>query len=105
MCISCSDKMHMVNMTSREASIEIAVGKAEIIGRYMMQVKRQSKETLMRALRMLDFEEGVDMQKTVEGLSIYINAVLNKYLPQYQQTPDLFFENSDKIKTEMRGTT
>ena len=41
-------------------------------------------------------------QVTVEGLHLYINAVLNKYLLQYQQTPDMFFENSERIKEEMK---
>ena len=39
---------------------------------------------------------------TADGLQLYINAVLNKYLLEYQQTPDLFFDNSEKIREEMK---
>ena len=38
----------------------------------------------------------------INVITIYINAILNKYLLQYQETPDVFFENSDKIKAEMK---
>lgn len=98
-----SDEMHMVNMASRDASAEIAERKTEIIRNYMVQGQMESAQTLKRALQTLDLKSSENMQKTLEGLSIYINAVLNKYLLQYQQTPDIFFENSDKIKTEMKS--
>ena len=39
---------------------------------------------------------------TADGLQLYINAVLHKYLLEYQQTPELFFENSEKIREEMK---
>lgn len=103
LCMKYSDEMHMVNMASRDASAEIAERKTEIIRNYMVQGQMESAQTLKRALQTLDLKSSENMQKTLEGLSIYINAVLNKYLLQYQQTPDIFFENSDKIKTEMKS--
>lgn len=103
LCTKYSDEMHMVNMASRDASSEIAERKAGIIRIYMAQVQMESAQILKRALQTLNFKDGENMQKTVEGLHIYINAVLNKYLLQYQETPDAFFENSDKIKAEMKS--
>lgn len=102
LCMACSDEMHMVNMASRDASIEIAERKMEIIQKYMMQVRLESGMTLKKALQTLKFKDSENMEKTLEGLSIYINAILNKYLLQYQETPDAFFKNSDKIKAEMK---
>lgn len=102
LCMKYEDEMHMVNMASREAASEIAERKAVILQKYMMQVQTESAETIRSAIQTLDFKESANMQKTVEGVSIYINAVLNKYLLRYQQTPDAFFENSESIKAEMK---
>lgn len=102
-CMKYRDEMQMVNMASRDASAEIAERKTEIVRKYMAYVQMESTETLRRALKTLDFKDSGNMPKIVEGLYIYINAVLNKYLLQYQQTPEVFFENSDRIKAEMKG--
>lgn len=101
-CMQYKDEMHMVNMASRDAAAEIAQEKTELIGRYMAQVQAQSLRTLQSALLALDFKSEENRQVTVEGLHIYINAVLNKYLVQYQQTPDDFFKNREKIKEELK---
>ncbi len=102
-CMRYKDEMHMVNMASRDASVEIAQEKAEIIRRYLAGVQAESVQTLRRAVATLDFKIEESSQITVEGLHIYINAVLNKYLVQYQQAPDEFFENSEKIKEELKA--
>ena len=101
-CMEYKDEMHMVNMASRDASIDIAQEKAGIIKKYMMDVQAESVQILRNAVATLHFKEGDCNPVTVEGLHIYINAVLNKYLVQYQQTPDAFFENSEKIKVELK---
>ena len=102
LCMRYSDEMHMVNMASRDASAEIAEGKEGILHKYMDLVQAESKTTLMRALSALEFKESENMEKTMEGLFLYIHAVLNKYLFQYQQAPDEFFQNSDRIKAEIK---
>lgn len=102
MCMQFKDEMHLVNMASRDASIEIAQQKNEFIRSYMGRGQLESVEILRRAVATLEFKEEENRQRTVEGLHIYINAVLNKYLLLYQQMPDQFFENSEKIKAEMK---
>lgn len=101
-CVQHPDEMHMVNMASRDASSEITRQKAEILQKYMAAVQRESAQTLNRAVAALPFSQQCDRRKTAEGLHIYINALLNKYLLQYQQTPDLFFRNSETIKGELK---
>lgn len=101
-CMQYKDEMHMVNMASRDASAEIAEGKEEIIQRYRNRIQLESARTLKTAVSTLEFKDADKVQTTIAGLHIYINAVLNKYLLQYQQTPDRFFENSEKIKEEMK---
>jgi len=97
------DEMHMVNMVSREVSVEIAQEKTEIIRRYLAGVQAESVQTIRRAVATLNFKTEESNQVTIEGLHIYINAVLNKYLVQYQQAPNEFFENSEKIKAELKA--
>lgn len=100
-CMKYKDEMHMVNMASRDASSEIAQGKGEIMKKYMVYVKSQSAMTLDKAISSLKLKND-NRQAVLNSLHIYINAVLNKYLLQYQQTPDKFFENSDTIKKEIK---
>lgn len=102
LCMQYADEMHMVNMASRDMSAEIAGPKADILRRYMTTIRMESAQTLSKALNALELKDSGKKQVTVEGLHIYINAVLNKYLLQYQQYPDLFFENSECIKGEMK---
>ena len=102
LCTRYGDEMHLVNMASRDASEEIAERKNEILQAYTVGVKKDSSETLKRALAMLDYKDGINIRKTAEGLSIYIHAVLNRYLLLYQQMPDAFFENTEKIREEMK---
>ena len=101
-CMKYKDEMLMVNMASRDASAEIATIKAEVFARYKMAIQSESTQLLAKAVSTLPFKESGNTQKTVEGLYIYINALINKYLAQYQQQPDKFFENSEAIKTELK---
>ena len=102
LCNHYYDEMHMVNMASRDAATEIVQQKAEMMQKYAIQIKMKSAETIRRALQTLHFKHDENLQMTVEGISLYINAVLNKYLIQYQTTPDAFFQNRDAIKSEMK---
>ena len=102
-CMVYKDEMHMVNMASRDPSVDVAEGKAEILRRYRTIVQLKSTQTLQRAMAKLELKNTGNRQMIAEGLQLYINAILNKYLLQYQQAPDRFFENSDAIKAEMKG--
>lgn len=102
LCLEHPYEMRMVNMASRDASAEIAEGKTNLLQRYMADVRVESQKLLMAAFEKLSLREDVDRQKAAEGLQIYIRAVLNRYLLQYQEMPDRFFENREVIKTEMR---
>lgn len=102
LCTHYRDEMHMVNMASRDAATEVATRKAEILQRYAVQKKMESTAILKRALQTLHLKDGINFQVMVECVSLYINAVLNKYLIQYQQMPDDFFKNKETIKSEMK---
>lgn len=102
-CLKYKDEMHMVNMVSRDVSVEVASEKTEILKKYLTSVQADSAQTLKKAVATLDFKIEENRPATIEGLHIYISAVLNKYLVQYQQNPDKFFENSNKIKAELKA--
>lgn len=102
LCLTHKDEMHLVNMASRDASEEISIEKAVILRKYTAAAQKESMQILQAAVSYISFKDPSHRQKTVQGLYIYINAILNKYLMQYQQTPDLFFENSESIKSEIK---
>lgn len=102
LCTKYQAEMHMVNMASRDASKEIAIQKSELLGRYMVKVQSESMKILNRAIDKIEFKNNENKARFVEGMHIYINAVLNKYLVMYQKTPDDFFINSENIKIEIK---
>ena len=101
LCMEYKDEMRMVNMASRDASSEIAPEKTEILQKYAMIIHAGSRQTLRNALAVLDLRNTEKI--TEEGLQIYINAVMNKYLLRYQNEPDQFFAQRETIKTEMKA--
>ena len=44
-----------------------------------------------------------DDSKAKEGLLLYSNALVSKYLRIYQDTPDIFFENAQQIQLELKS--
>ncbi len=101
LCRRYGDEMRMVNMASRDASGEIAREKADLLRGYAAAVQAESARTLKRAVAVLDLKE-TDRTTAAEGLQIYVGALINRYLLTYQQTPDLFFENSETVRRELK---
>ena len=101
-CRRYSDEMHIVNMASRDASVEIAEDKAVLLGKYMTAVHAASAKTLKRAMSFLTLKATGKPKVTAEALHVYITAILNLYLTQYQQDPDRFFSQEKRIRKEMK---
>ncbi|MDD6038206.1 MAG: TetR/AcrR family transcriptional regulator [bacterium] len=102
LCTQYQDEMHLVNMASRDACAEVETEKVEVIRTYMAATQAQSAQVLQKAIETLPMDEGKKTRMTVLGLQIYVNAVMNQYLARYQQTPDQFFADSEKIKGELK---
>ncbi len=100
LCMKFKDETHMVNMASRDASKEIAAEKTEILQKYAENIHTESALILRNAMTALNLKN--TEKATAEGLQLYINAIMNKYLLQYQAIPDQFFEHSETIKAEMK---
>lgn len=88
-------------MASRETSREVGKEKTEILLKYTAQIKAQSKTTMERALVALPIKEQ-RLEKVKDGLLLYINTIINKYLLIYQNTPEEFFKHMPQIKKELK---
>ncbi len=101
-CMRYKDEMLMVNMATRDACADVARAKQQLMARYKASIQAQSVETLSTAVAALEIKQDADKNKIVQGLYIYINAVINRYLLEYQNMPEKFFHNSDEIKKEIK---
>lgn len=101
LCMECPDEMHFVNMASGEASVEVAERKREIIREYTLISKEKAMGTMLYVVSCLSLKEA-QSERAAEALLLYVNAVINKYLLWYQETPDEFFHNACRIKEEIK---
>lgn len=101
LCAQYPTQTKFVNLASREAACEVAGGKAEIFAQYAAQTHTASSATMEQALATLPLREH-ERGKVKQGLLLYINAVIGKYLLLYQNTPDAFFANAPQIQEEIR---
>lgn len=101
LCARYPAETRFVNLASRESAAEVAAGKAAVFMKYAAQVHAASAAVMEQAVGALSLK--APMTGTVkEGLLLYTNAVVNKYLLTYQNTPDQFFQNAETIKAEMK---
>jgi len=102
LCARYPAETRFVNMASRESSVEVTPGKAEIFAKYAAQTHNASATTMKQALATLSIKVQDD-SKAKEGLLLYSNALVSKYLRIYQDTPDMFFENAQQIQLELKS--
>lgn len=100
LCVNHPAETKFINLVSRESAKEVAKEKNELIGRYAIQIKQRSQGIFTAAIDTLNLKE--PRQKAVEALQLYSNAVINRYMMIYQNSPDNFFEKQDEIKIEIR---
>lgn len=94
-------EMQFVNMASRDMTAEITMGKAEIFKKYAAQTQAASAAVMAQAVATLSLKSK-NTDRAQEGLLLYSNVVMSKYLLAYQNTPNAFFENAERIKTEIK---
>lgn len=91
----------LVNMASKDSAAEVAAGKSEIFQMYAVRTHETSSFVMEKALLALPIKIK-DNSKIKEGLLLYINTIMNKYLLAYQNMPDEFFRQAETIKLEMK---
>ena len=101
LCLEHPGETALVNMASRDVCSRTSAGKAEVFGRYADRIREESGRVLDKALGTLTLRDSSSPVR--EGLGMYVNAVINRYLREYQHRPGEFFVDSGRIKREMRG--
>ena len=91
----------LVNLAARDASAAIHDEKLALFARYSAETAKVSHQLLSSAIVKLQLKTSND-PKIVEALMLYINAINQKYLLQYRETPQLFFDRAGEIQQEMK---
>jgi TetR/AcrR family transcriptional regulator len=94
-------EMRFANMASRDMSAEIATDKSKIFMKYAAKTHATSSAVMKQALATLSLKSQQN-DIVLEGILLYSNAIVSKYILIYQKTPDLFFKNAAQIKTEIK---
>lgn len=100
-CAKYPRETKFVNMASRETSSDVAKGKEDIFAKYASQTHAASSVIMKQALATLSLKEE-QLKKAKEGLLLYTNAVMGKYLGAYQNNPADFFNNVEYIQLEIK---
>lgn len=100
-CEKYPSEMHLVNMAAREMSAKVLDEKNELIVRYMISTREKSQQIMEKAITALELKD-INREKLKDAITIYLAAILNKYLERYKETPELFFERSAEIKAEIK---
>lgn len=100
LCAEHPAETRFINLASRESAKQIATEKNELLKKYAMQMQQRSGAVFMNATAGLPLKGS--RQQAVSALLLYTNAVMNRYLVQYQNTPTVFFEKSEEISLEIK---
>jgi AcrR family transcriptional regulator len=102
LCTAHQEKTYFVNMASRENAAEVKAQKDDIFRRTSAERQARSAQTMACAVSSLHLKVP-DKHRVTEGLLLYTNAIMNRFLLHYQENPAAFFENCDAIKAEMKS--
>ncbi len=72
-----------------------------MLAQYMIKTKEKSAKVMAKAVAALNLKES-NTEKVTGALTLYIGAIINRYLEIYKEMPDQFFEQSEEIKAEIR---
>lgn len=100
-CRKFSEEMRFVNMAARETNSQVFEQKNKLLIKYMMITRQKSAKVMANAVAVLNLKN-LNIEKVTTALTIYIEAIIKKYLEIYKETPDCFFEQLEKIKLEIR---
>lgn len=100
-CRKFREEMRLVNMAVREMNSQIYEQKNRVLSQYIIKTKEKSAMVITKAVAVLNLKES-DTGKVTAALTLYIGAIINRYLEIYKETPDQFFEQSIEIKAEIK---
>lgn len=100
-CRKFSEEMRIVNMAAREMNSQVFEQKTKVLEQYMIKTKEISEKVMAKAVAALKLKES-NTEKVTTAFTLYIGAIINRYLKIYEKMPDQFFEQSEAIKAGIR---
>lgn len=91
-----------LNMVSKETHEEVSKEVRNIFGIYHKKSKEKSSKIISSAVKKLKLRQDMDTQKIIDSLSLYIDAIVMKYLHLYQDNPMEFFDNFHEFKKDVK---
>ncbi len=91
-----------LNMVSKETHKEVSKDVRNIFSVYHKKTKEKSNNIISNAVKKLKLRQDIDTQKIVESLSLYIDAIVMKYLLLYQDNPMALFDNYNEFKEAIK---
>ena len=91
-----------LNMVSKETHKEVSKDIRNILSIYNKKSKEKSSKIILSAVKKLKLRQDIDTQKIIESLSLYIDAIVMKYLHLYQDKPMELFDNFHEFKKDVK---
>ncbi|MDD3334448.1 MAG: TetR/AcrR family transcriptional regulator [Eubacteriales bacterium] len=101
LCQRFPDETHFTNMCARDSCADAVEVRRRVFDGYARQKKARSMEILQLAASRLSLKNPED-DLAIEGLYLYVSAIVSKYLIAYQERPDDFLHNAKAIQRELR---
>lgn len=96
------DETKFLNMVSKETHKEVSKDIRNILSIYHKKSKEKSSKIILSAVKKLKLRQDIDTQKIIESLSLYIDAIVMKYLHLYQDKPMELFDNFHEFKKDVK---
>lgn len=100
-CREFPDEMRFVNIAAREMNSQVFKQKNEVLAKHMKKAKEKSAKLMVKAVSTLNLKKA-NIEKITEAFTLYIGAIINRYLEIYKEEPDQFFKQAKDIKAEIR---
>lgn len=101
LCRAYPDEMRLVNLAVRDTVRDLMQEKGVLFAKYADITLAASGEVMDKAIACLPLKHPED-PAAGDALRLYVNALINRYLLMYRETPDAFFARADAVKAELR---
>lgn len=100
LCAEHPANVKFINLASRENAVQVSAEKNELLWGYATQMQQRSYAAFAAATAGLPLR--ASRREAIDALVLYSQAVINRYMTQYQNAPAAFFEKRAQIKTEIK---
>ena len=83
-------------------NLKIKEEKDEILKKYMLKSQEDSQRVLNTAIATLNLKTHKESNLLLQGMTMYINTIMNRYLYMYKDSPEQLYENEEQIKKEIK---